>query len=84
MSYLPAERLASIAPAFKPKVCIQEGADADLVIFKLKNLQDVAKYTDPFREPSGWDWIIFGGDVVVRAGDPTGKTPGVPIYSTIP
>ena len=82
MSYFPAERLASIAPAFKRKGRIQEGADADLVIFKLENLQDMAKYTDPFRESSGWDWIIVGGDVVVRAGDPTGQTPGVPIYST--
>ncbi|MGI9381633.1 MAG: hypothetical protein ACR2PO_00640 [Methyloligellaceae bacterium] len=80
-SYLPAERLAEFAPAFKRKGRIQEGADADLLIFKLENLKDNASYTDPFREATGWDFVIVGGEVVVQAGDPTGATPGVHIFN---
>ena len=81
MSYLPAERLAGFAPIFSRKGRIEEGADADLLIFKLENLRDNATYTDPFREASGWDWVIVGGEVVVHAGDPTGATPGSHIFN---
>jgi N-acyl-D-aspartate/D-glutamate deacylase len=60
------------------------GADADLLIFKLENLQDMATYLDPYREASGWDWIIVGGKVVVEAGDPTGATPGTHVLNAAP
>ena len=80
-SYLPAERLAEFAPAFSRKGRIEEGADADLLVFKLENLQDNASYTDPFREATGWDWVIVNGQVVVQAGDPTGATPGRHIFN---
>ena len=82
-SYLPAERLAEFAPVFSRKGRIQEGADADLLIFKLENLRDNATYTDPFREATGWDWVIVAGEVVVQAGDPTGNTPGQHIFNSI-
>ncbi|WP_050604428.1 amidohydrolase family protein [Ruegeria sp. 6PALISEP08] len=80
-SYLPAARLAEFAPVFEQKGRVKEGADADLVIFKLENLRDNARYTDPFREATGWDYVIVGGEVVVEAGDPTGATPGVHIFN---
>jgi dihydroorotase-like cyclic amidohydrolase len=82
-SYLPAERLAEFAPAFKRKGRIAVGADADLLVFKLENLRDNATYTDPYREASGWDWVIVGGDVVVEGGDPTGAMPGRHIFGPV-
>jgi len=82
-SYYPAERLASFAPAFSRKGRIQVGADADLLVFKLENLNDMARYTDPFREASGWEWIIVDGEIVVESGDPTGAKPGRQLFSTI-
>ncbi len=81
-SYYPAERLAEFAPVFKRKGRIEEGADADLLIFKLENLKDNATYTDPFREASGWDFVIVGGEVVVQGGDPTGAKPGRHIFNS--
>ena len=80
-SYLPAARLAEFAPVFERKGRLQEGADADLVIFKLENLNAAATYTDPFREAGGWDFVIVGGEVVVEAGDPTGAAPGQQIFN---
>jgi N-acyl-D-aspartate/D-glutamate deacylase len=75
-SYYPARRLASVAPAFARKGRVQVGADADLLVFALENLRDNARYTDPYREATGWDYIIVGGQVVVEGGDLTGATPG--------
>ena len=75
-SYLPAERLAAFAPAFARKGRIREGADADLLIFELENLQDRATYTDPYREATGWDYVIVDGQPVIAAGKPTEARPG--------
>ena len=83
MTYYPAERLASFAPVFSRKGRIQEGADADLLVFKLENLNDMAQYTDPFREASGWEWVIVDGEVVIEFGDPTGAKPGKHVLNTI-
>jgi N-acyl-D-aspartate/D-glutamate deacylase len=82
-SYFPAERLAEFAPAFKKKGRIEVGADADLLVFKLENLRDNATYTDPYREASGWDWVIVGGDIVVEGGDPSGAKPGRHILNVV-
>lgn len=81
-SYYPARRLASFAPAFALKGRVQVGADADLLVFALENLQDNARYTDPYREATGWDYIIVGGQIVVEGGDLTGATPGRPILNS--
>jgi len=73
---MPVSRLAEFAPTFKRKGRIEEGADADLLVFKLDNLQDNAGYRDPYREASGWDWVIVGGEVVVEGGDLMGLIHG--------
>jgi len=80
-AYYPAERLAEFAPRFRNKGRIKVGADADLLVFKLENLRDNATYMDPYRETSGYDWIIVGGEVVIAGGDPVGATPGQPVFN---
>ena len=75
-SYLPAERLGEFAPAFKKKGRIQEGADADILVFELKNLKDNATYTKPYQAATGWDYVIVNGTPVISAGKLTEATPG--------
>ena len=75
-SYLPAKRLESFAPAFRKKGRIQEGADADVLVFDLKNLKDNATYTDPYQASTGWDYIIVNGEIVVGHDKLTSKSPG--------
>ncbi|ARV08241.1 hypothetical protein BTO05_00780 [Winogradskyella sp. PC-19] len=65
-SYYPARRLQSFAPAFKNKGRIQEGADADILIFNLENLKVNATYTDPYQASTGWDYVIINGQIAVE------------------
>ena len=80
-SYLPAKRLAEFAPAFKKKGRIQEGADADLLIFELNNLKDHATYTKPYQAATGWDHVIVNGKPVITAGKLIAATPGLQIIN---
>ena len=80
-SYYPARRLESFAPVFARKGRIQEGADADLLVFDIERLQDHATYTSPYQVSTGWDYIIVGGNVVVDHGKATGLKPGQQILA---
>ena len=75
-SYLPAKRLESFAPAFKKKGRIQEGSDADILIFDLDNLKVNASYTDPYNASTGWDYVIINGEIVVEKDSLTSNRPG--------
>ena len=68
MSYLPAARLALIAPQFKNKGRIQTGADADIVIFDANIIADQATYTAPYQGPKGISWVLVNGKIVVQDG----------------
>ena len=81
-SYFPARRLEPFAPAFAKKGRIQVGADADLLVFDLENLQDHATYTDPYQKSTGWDYIIVNGRVVFDHDKPTEERPGNQILAT--
>jgi N-acyl-D-aspartate/D-glutamate deacylase len=75
-SYYPARRLESFAPAFARKGRIQEGADADLLVYDIEALEDRASYGEPYRASSGWSYIIVGGEVTFEDGRATGARPG--------
>ena len=75
-SYLPAKRLESFAPAFKKKGRIQEGSDADILIFDLDKLKVNASYTDPYNENTGWNYVIINGEIVVENDSLTSNRPG--------
>jgi N-acyl-D-amino-acid deacylase len=55
---------------------IKEGNWADVTIFDLATLQDNATYDDPTRSPSGIDWVLVNGVVVIDHGRHTGAKPG--------
>ncbi len=59
---------------------IKEGMWADVVIFDYDKIQDNATYEYPFKTPSGINFVIVNGTVVVENGKHTGAKPGKVIY----
>ena len=55
---------------------IKEGNWADVTIFDLATLADNATYDEPTRSPSGIDWVLVNGVVVIDHGKHTGAKPG--------
>jgi N-acyl-D-amino-acid deacylase len=54
---------------------LQLGAWADVVIFDIETIEDIADYRDPFAEPSGMDYVIVNGVVAVDHGNLTNDKP---------
>jgi N-acyl-D-amino-acid deacylase len=59
---------------------VKEGNWADVTIFDLAALQDNATYDDPTRSPTGIDWVLVNGVVVIDHGRHTGAKPGQVLY----
>jgi N-acyl-D-amino-acid deacylase len=75
MSSWPATRLR-----IDSRGMIKEGMWADVVIFDFEKIQDGATYEYPFRPPTGIDYVMVNGQVVVENGKHTGARPGKVIY----
>jgi N-acyl-D-aspartate/D-glutamate deacylase len=77
-------RKMSSAPATRLRIpergMIKEGLWGDVVIFDYEKIQDNATYEYPFRTPSGIDYVLVNGQVVVEKGKHTGAKPGKVIY----
>ncbi|HET7553581.1 MAG TPA: amidohydrolase family protein [Gemmatimonadaceae bacterium] len=59
---------------------IEAGNWADVTIFDLDSLQDRATYDEPTLFPTGIDWVIVNGVVVIDHGQHTGAKPGQVLY----
>ena len=68
MSTLPAQRLQGHSPAFAAKGRVQEGADADLVVFDPAEIIDRATFEEPATFSRGMQWVLVHGVPVVRDG----------------
>lgn len=55
---------------------IEPGNWADVTIFDLATLDDAATYDDPTKSPTGIDWVLVNGVVVIDHGRHTGAKPG--------
>ena len=55
---------------------IREGAWADVTIFDLATLDDRATYDEPTRSPTGIDWVLVNGVVVLEQGKHSEAKPG--------
>jgi N-acyl-D-amino-acid deacylase len=55
---------------------IAVGNWADVTIFDLETLRDRATYDEPTLSPTGIDWVLVNGVVVIDHGRHTGATPG--------
>lgn len=78
MTIMPARRLEARAPALARKGRLQEGADADIVIFDPARVRSRATVERPNQFAEGIDYVLVGGRVVrdpggfrteVRAGE---------------
>jgi dihydroorotase len=74
MTLLPAQRLETMAPAFRDKGRIRVGADADLTLFDPARVLDRATYEDPWQPSAGIPHVLVRGVFVVRDGE---NVPGV-------
>jgi len=59
---------------------IREGLKADLTIFNYDRIQDTATYDEPLRYPTGIDYVVVNGQLVVEHGRHTGAKPGEVLY----
>lgn len=55
---------------------IREGLKADLTIFNYERLDDVASFDNPMGSPTGIDYVLVNGQLVIDEGRHTGAKPG--------
>jgi N-acyl-D-aspartate/D-glutamate deacylase len=85
MALMPAQRLEKSTVTARRKGRLQEGADADIVVFDPKIAADRATFAAP-REPSvGMKYVIVGGTVLIDHGKLIANTfPGKPLLPDQP
>ena len=77
LSLMPAQRLEAATSDARRKGRLQEGADADIVIFDPARVQDRATYAKPGEPSVGVQELIVAGTIVVDMGRLVdGVTPG--------
>ena len=55
---------------------IREGMWADAVVFDYERLEDKATWTDATASPTGIDYVLVNGQLVIELGRHTGAKPG--------
>jgi N-acyl-D-aspartate/D-glutamate deacylase len=68
MSFMPAEMLERSTPEARKKGRLQEGADADIVVFDAGTISDRATFEKPMEPSVGVRYLLVGGTVVVDEG----------------
>jgi N-acyl-D-aspartate/D-glutamate deacylase len=68
MSLMPAQMLERSTPEGRRKGRLQEGADADIVVFDAGTITDRATFEKPMEPSVGVKYLIIGGAVVVDEG----------------
>jgi N-acyl-D-aspartate/D-glutamate deacylase len=68
MSLMPAQMLERSTPAAQQKGRLQEGADADIVVFDVGTISDRSTYEKPMEPSVGVRYLLVQGTVVVDKG----------------
>jgi N-acyl-D-aspartate/D-glutamate deacylase len=68
MSFMPAEMLERSTPAARRKGRLQEGADADIVVFDAGTISDRSTFEKPMEPSVGVRYLLVAGTVVVDEG----------------
>lgn len=68
MSLMPAQMLERSTPAARQKGKLQEGADADIVVFDAATITDRSTFEKPMEPSVGVRYLLVGGTVVVDEG----------------
>jgi len=71
MTYLPAKFLG-----IKDRGLIKEGMYADIVIFDPETVIDNSTFSKPHQYPTGINYVITNGTIVIQESKHTGKLPG--------
>ena len=73
-------QISTSVPAKKLRIpdrgLIKNGFKADLVIFDPVKISDRATYEDPHQFPTGVNYVVVNGEIVIKNGDHMGTTPG--------
>ena len=82
MSLMPAQRLEKATAAARRKGRLQEGADADIVVFDPATVTDRATYEHPSEHSTGMKYVLVNGVPVIDKGTlVSGVFPGKGIVS---
>ena len=76
MTIAPARRLEARVPAMANKGRIKVGADADIIVFDPARIKATPSVENPAALPSGMDYVIVNGVVVIDKGQHSGAKPG--------
>jgi N-acyl-D-aspartate/D-glutamate deacylase len=68
MSFMPAQMLEQSTPVARQKGRLQEGADADIVVFDAATIVDRATFEKPIEPSIGVHYLLVAGTVVVNDG----------------
>ena len=68
MSLMPAEMLERSTPGARRKGRMQEGADADIVVFDAATISAKATFKDPMAPSLGVHYLVVGGTILVDDG----------------
>ena len=68
MSLMPAQMLEHSTPAARRKGRLQEGADADIVVFDAGTISDRSTFEKPMEPSVGVRYLVVRGTVVVNEG----------------
>lgn len=68
MTLMPAEMLERSTPAARQKGRLQEGADADIVVFDAGTISDRSTFQKPMEQSVGVRYLVVGGTLVVDEG----------------
>jgi N-acyl-D-aspartate/D-glutamate deacylase len=74
MTLMPAQMLERSTPEAHHKGRLQEGADADVVVFDPRTIRDRATFDKPMETSVGVHYLLVGGTVLIDQG---GLVPGV-------
>lgn len=66
VSYLPAKLLQDAIPQMRRKGRIQVGADADIVVFKLADFDDMATFAKPAQLSRGVQYSLINGQFLIE------------------
>ena len=68
MTLMPAQVLEKSTPAAHAKGRLQDGADADIVVFDPQTIADRATYQSPMEPSVGVRYLVVGGTLLVDQG----------------
>jgi N-acyl-D-glutamate deacylase len=68
MTLMPAQTLEGFVPQMKKKGRLQEGMDADIVVFDPETISDVGTYEKPNQPAVGVQTLLVNGGLVVQNG----------------